>query len=416
MGKIITLSSQCKILFILLILSGIVVQSEICDAEKCGDIGSVCSVHEHCKPNSYCKDGVCTGAKKDREYCENSFECHVGYQCVNEGSGTVCRGYKYMGLGESCKDSSDCYGSLECKKGYCEQQDSKCNVHEDCRGHQYCSKGECIDRLIWGKPCMYGEDLCGPGLVCGAKDNSMNGSCIERFTKGAGEKCFAQFGECNMADGLICPSDSGLISSCQPPSPNIQCKTNTDCDSAWETCQCNTPGTPSTCEPRFYINSQCLELFRVFAQCIANWNCAHQYNAPNTKNQNHPDGCIIRNCGQEAACYYSGCLKEEFPCGIPSNLPNCTLAVITHTRPPKPPPTPKPLTTAASTTGNSTVTTSSTTAGAVTSNSTTTGIDPKQIPTTTAPAIAAENNAHQSNSISILFSILMLIICIFLLN
>eukprot|EP01133_Synstelium_polycarpum_P010899 gene10899-12704_t len=331
-------------IFALFIVNSYAIGVDTCQVDMCGLEGTPCLSNENCAPNLHCRNEsrLCSAAKVDGEICSTQSDCAVGLRCINhEGSSTrLCRSAKFLGNGDSCKFDYECMGSMVCSNGACSLKGGKCEVHEDCTHSQYCfaSEGNCRERIGKGGECKFGRDICAYPQICGAIDNSLDGKCVDMFTKNSGDKCFAQFGECNMTKGYICPSTNGLINSCQPQmQSNMQCSETTVCDRKWMACECELTSDNSTCQSRYYENSQCQDLFQKYRTCIHNSKCAFDLSLGMVleKVDSHElnmNSCIMKSCPQETSCYYAACLRIEFPCGVPSTLPNCTTVKITHPR------------------------------------------------------------------------------------
>ncbi|EGC37599.1 hypothetical protein DICPUDRAFT_76788 [Dictyostelium purpureum] len=299
----------------------------VCTQRYCGVEGAQCNSNRACAKGFYCLSNQCTKGKDELETCSHVQQCRPGLSCVNHGQFRVCKAAHFLGAGEKCTENLECYGSLKCTKGLCKlNKGANCTMDEECGHHGYCKGIACQTRLQPGSDCLFNEDQCCHGYVCGKVDEYTDykkGKCIPMFSKKSGESCFSQYGECDMADGLFCPSTSGITSTCADIDRfNIKCKTSSDCDTMWEECECNGNKTNLSCHSKFNIDSTCSKLYLALQNCASAKDCTIKTNI-NDASELNENSCIMKKCKEQALCFYSRCLKFEFGCKMPEGL-QCT--------------------------------------------------------------------------------------------
>ncbi|EAL73263.1 hypothetical protein DDB_G0267620 [Dictyostelium discoideum AX4] len=325
---------KLKLLLILIILTIFKIKisfgGEICSNDyKCGIKGAKCGKSQkECSPGFYCgNSGLCVEGKLEDGRCNSNKECSLGFKCINQGQYRVCKPSKLYGLGERCLSSSECLGSLLCTKGICKLKKlNNCSMNEDCDSNSYCNKfNQCVQRLPMGADCLFKVDQCTQDAICGMEDgrsNYLQGKCVPLFSKSIGQSCYAtQFGECDMEGGLYCPTTSGLVSSCAEMVNGKQtCKSNKDCDTFWQECECSGKSSNSTCNSKFNIDATCSKLYTNLQQCLKGSQCS-VVNDINGIHETNANSCVMKNCQQHAVCFYSRCLRFEFGgCKLPDSL------------------------------------------------------------------------------------------------
>ncbi|KAF2075384.1 hypothetical protein CYY_003308 [Polysphondylium violaceum] len=291
----------------------------VCGDKTCGVDGAYCLSSAACGPNYFCEKKHCVASKPEGSICRENKECEMGLNCINDGRTMICRNTKYAGKDEDCKKTYNCMGNLKCVSGKCVSSiEQECKFHEDCHGSQYCRLGVCSQKLALGASCNVSLDVCENGFICGHNASSIiydKGNCMPLFSKQNGDGCYSQFGECDMANGLICPATNGLVSSCQEQGGIQACSSNNDCDSVWETCECDHFARDATCTLKFHLEEQCKSSYHSFIQCAKENDCPitdiHKTSNLNSKS------CLFKHCAQETSCFYASCLKKEFECGLP---------------------------------------------------------------------------------------------------
>ncbi|KAK5576704.1 hypothetical protein RB653_007848 [Dictyostelium firmibasis] len=307
-----------------------IVNCSICPNDfKCGIKGAKCGKSQkECAPGFYCgNNGLCIEGKLEDGKCNSNKECSLGFKCINQGQYRVCKPSKLFGNGEKCLSSSECLGTLLCTKGLCKLKKSgNCSMTEDCDSKSYCNKlNQCVTRLPLGSDCIFKEDQCTQESICGKEDGTLNylqGKCVPLFSKSIGQSCYAnQFGECDMDSGLYCPTTSGLVSTCtQMYNGKKPCKSNQDCDTFWQECECSMKASNSTCNSKFNIDGTCSKLYINLQQCLQKSECSVVSDI-NGIHETNANSCVMKNCQQQAVCFYSRCLRSEFGgCKLPDTL------------------------------------------------------------------------------------------------
>ncbi|KAN0031010.1 hypothetical protein ACTA71_003982 [Dictyostelium dimigraforme] len=321
---------KLKLSLILIILTIFKINcSSICSNDfKCGIKGAKCGKSQkECSPGFYCgSGGLCVEGKLEDGKCNSNKECSLGFKCINQGQYRVCKPSKLYGVGERCLSSSECLGTLLCTKGQCKlKKVGNCSMTEDCDSKSYCKSNQCVPRLPMGSDCLFKVDQCTQDSICGKEDGSSNyllGKCVPLFSKSIGQSCYAtQFGECDMESGLYCPTTSGLVSTCTEMYNGKQpCKSNQDCDTFWQECECSMKASNSTCNSKFNIDGTCSKLYVNLQQCLQKSECS-VVNDINGIHETNPNSCVMKNCQQQAVCFYSRCLRLEFGgCKLPDTL------------------------------------------------------------------------------------------------
>ncbi|KYQ90990.1 hypothetical protein DLAC_07880 [Tieghemostelium lacteum] len=302
----------------------------VCVDEYCGVTGAPCGHHGACALNYYCSEHneQCEPSKGEDEICKSDKECLAGLKCINYGSNSLCKPKQTRHVYESCDEDYQCVGSLQCIGGACKTHTFRqCKYHEDCQSNWHCKEGECRLRIEPGKKCHFVNDLCTFGNVCAYNSTgySEEGICMKAFSKSYGQSCYAQFGECNMADGLICSSRNGRTGSCSIPNESMyKCRDSTECDALWSVCECETgeKASDAYCKLKFNINEQCEKSYLQYLKCAETNGCAVDHDFTKA-HQLHPESCLMTKCAMETSCFYSQCLSDEYQCGLPETMSKC---------------------------------------------------------------------------------------------
>jgi hypothetical protein len=98
----------------------------------------------------------------------------------------------------SCRDASDCGGSLHCTGGHCfaNQAGCPCSDVGDCGNAAHCTRGQCYANQA-GSPCA-AADQCGPRAHCTVDTcyaNTSGSPCTENTDCGPSSACVS--GKCN---------------------------------------------------------------------------------------------------------------------------------------------------------------------------------------------------------------------------
>lgn len=180
--------------------------------EKCAPLvklGGACDIVGACEPGAQCIDtgsgGVCKPMPKDGEACspdvlsDAATQCATGLVCFNDGSevGTCT---PKVPIGGTCTNTSHCGGwDVHCvgpegaktcqllsgKGGPCQAGDFTFGEWAGCLEPYTCAKGVCADIPGLGQPCA--DDLlkaCADDLMC----DIFNNVCIAM--PGLGETCY----------------------------------------------------------------------------------------------------------------------------------------------------------------------------------------------------------------------------------
>ncbi|EFA83379.1 hypothetical protein PPL_04172 [Heterostelium album PN500] len=301
----------------------------MCQIDMCGIQGADCKSNAQCAPGFRCEgNSTCTTARKEGDICIDDNECAFGLKCVNSESNSKCRNAKYVPNGGACTYNYQCLGSMSCdKQNKCSLNEGTCSMNEECPHGEYCKQGHCKKMITLDADCNFPEDICEYPNICSATDGrSTKGKCKPMFSKQPGDTCFAQFGECNMAQGYSCPSSGGAISSCQPILPGINCVDDSGCDPKWSVCSCGSDSSNTTCQNRIYFDNTCQTEYSKYRECLVRNRCPYSNSIEGSgQPQNSRSSCDLTHCGNETVCFYAACLRTEFPCGVPKDIGICAI-------------------------------------------------------------------------------------------
>jgi hypothetical protein len=164
-----------------------------------GDVGTPCTVHEHCDRRRFCDPitSTCQGQAYPGEPCVVDEGCRL--EVCDEVAG-LCG----EPAGVACTSDNNCHGYCDATTSLCADllpDGGDCDRDEMCIN--YCAYSSCVTLKPWGVECLTGEECEG-------------GMCSKQYTRwrchGPGE-CFAHE---HCQEGDYCNEDDGSPYLCAP--------------------------------------------------------------------------------------------------------------------------------------------------------------------------------------------------------
>lgn len=163
-------------------------------AELAG-LGEPCTHTRECEPELYCDDSrrcAASGLGGDGAACATTADCLMGYTCVREPDGWVCRMNGDRDIGDPCLRHEQCLAGLYCVRGACAASEldagpsgfdggsSQCMTSSECNDGSACTTDmciadTCIHTLIDSDEDGYASTIIGScGLDCADMDPNAN--------------------------------------------------------------------------------------------------------------------------------------------------------------------------------------------------------------------------------------------------